>query len=82
MSSSVATLQKKQAVSRINLNLSPAARADVDRLAVETHSSITELVRMALSLLRVVVDETSKGNKLIITTRDGTPQTQLVIPGL
>jgi hypothetical protein len=67
---------------RINLNLSPAARADVDRLAEQTHSSITELVRLSLSLLRIAIDEIRKGNKLIITTSEGQPLRELVIPGL
>jgi hypothetical protein len=72
----------KKKINRINLNLSAAARADIDKLATETGNSITELVRLALSLLKVVIEESRKGNKLIITSSDGTPQTQLVIPGL
>ncbi len=70
------------AKNRINLNLSASARAEVDRMAEETGSSITELVRLALSLLKVIMEEKRKGNKLIVTSSDGTPQMQLVIPGL
>lgn len=72
----------KKKINRLNLNLSASARADIDKLATETGNSITELVRLALSLLKVVIEESRKGNKLIITSSDGTPQTQLVIPGL
>jgi hypothetical protein len=79
---SSATPIVKSKINRINLNLSASARADVDRLSEETGTTITELVRLALSLLKVVIEEKRKGNKLIITASDGTPQTQLVIPGL
>lgn len=79
MSSHAGTLVKKD---RINLNLTPAARAAVDKLSDETGSSITELVRLALSLLKVVIEERRKGNKVIITNDEGVPQMQLVIPGL
>lgn len=70
------------AAARINLKLSHSARADVDRLAEQTHSSITDLVRLALSLLKIAIDEMRKGNKLIITTSEGQPLRELVIPGL
>jgi len=80
MAASVPSLKTK--INRINLNLSSSARADIDRLSEETGNTITELVRLALSLLKVVIEEKRKGNKLIITSSDGTPQTQLVIPGL
>jgi len=82
MSSAAVSPPLKAKINRINLNLSASARADVDKLAEETGNTITELVRLALSLLKVVVEEGRKGHKLIITTSDGTPQTQLVIPGL
>ena len=75
-----ATLLKK--TNRINLNLSASARADVDWMTEETQTSITELVRLALSLLKVVIEEKRKGNEIIVTSKDGTPQTRLVIPGL
>ncbi|WP_180540704.1 hypothetical protein [Nevskia soli] len=67
---------------RINLNLSASSREEVGQLAKLTGRSITELVILALSLLKLVIEERRKGNKLIITNADGTPQMQLVIPGL
>jgi hypothetical protein len=82
MSTTTTILQRERVSNRINLKLSEAARADVDRLAVQTHSTITELVRLSLSLLRIAIEEIRKGNKLIITTADGQPLRELVIPGL
>jgi hypothetical protein len=82
MSTTTAILEKEKVSNRINLKLSSAARADVDRLADQTHSTITELVRLSLSLLRIAIEEIRKGNKLIITTADGQPLRELVIPGL
>jgi hypothetical protein len=66
---------------RLNLNLSDEARNDVNALAQETSRSITELVRLALSVLKVLIEERKRGNKLIVTNADGQPVKELIIPG-
>jgi len=78
MATTAAVLEKR----RLNINLSPAARTEVTRLAEHSSRSITELVRLALSLLKVVMNETERGHKLIVTTEEGKPLKELVIPGL
>ena len=70
------------ATSRLNLNLSPKSRAEVDSLAEETNRSISELVRLALSLLKLVYEERAAGHKLIVTTGEGKPVKEIVIPGI
>ncbi len=75
----LATAKRNKA--RLNLNLSDTARVEVSKLADESSRSITELVRLALSLLKVIIDERKVGNKLIVTTSAGQPIKELVIPG-
>ena len=67
--------------SRLNLNLSETAREQITALAEQSDRSITELVRLALSVLKVILDERKEGHKLIVTTSDGKPLKELVIPG-
>ena len=68
--------------SRLNLNLSKKSRAEVDSLAEETSRSISELVRLGLSLVKLVFEERAAGNKLIIATADGKAIKEVVIPGI
>ena len=79
MAATTTALLKK---SRLNINLSANARAEVSSLAEASSRSVTDLVRLGLSLLKVVYEETARGNKLIVTTSDGHPVKELVIPGL
>ena len=65
---------------RINISLSAAAREEVSRLAKTSSCSVTDLVRLSLSLLKVVLEEMQHGNKLIVTTSGGQPVKELVIP--
>jgi len=67
---------------RLNLNLSPQAYADAVDLSEQTSRSLTELVRLGLGLVKIAVEESRKKNKLIVTTEDGRPIKELVLPGL
>ena len=67
---------------RLNLNLSEQAYADVNVLAKDTRRSITELVRLGLGLVKIALQESRSGNKIIVTTSDGKPIKELVLPGL
>ena len=67
--------------SRLSLNLTDEGRNEVNALASGSHRSITELVRLALSVLKVIIDERKLGHKLIVASSDGQPIKELVIPG-
>lgn len=71
----------KKVPRRLNLMIPAAAGEEVDALAEESGRSITELVRLSLSLLKVVIDERKQGHKLIVTTSEGQPLKELVLPG-
>lgn len=66
---------------RLNINLAPVVFAELQALSKETRRSMTELVRLALGLVRIVLQETAKGNKVIISTSAGQPLREIVIPG-
>jgi hypothetical protein len=65
---------------RLNLNLSTSVYRELSNLAVERRSSMTEVVRFALGLVKIAFHEASAGNKLIVTTADGKPLKEIVIP--
>ena len=65
---------------RLSLNLSESGHKEVSALAEESSRSITELVRLALSLLKVILDERKAGHKLMVVTEDGR-QKEFIIPG-
>jgi hypothetical protein len=72
----------KKRVERITLNVTAGFKEDVEQLAESNGHTLTDLVKIAISLLRVVIEERKKGNKLVIVSSEGVPQMQLVIPGL
>jgi len=65
---------------RLNLLLAEAVYRDLADLAKARQSSMTEVIRLALGLIKVVLDETNQGHKLIIAKADGTAVKELVMP--
>jgi hypothetical protein len=64
----------------LNLNLSTAAYRELSSLATERRSSMTDVVRFALGLVKIAFQEAAAGNKLIVTTYDGKPLKEIVVP--
>ena len=82
MSAQPARMQEPKSsdgVKRLNLNLSEDVFNELSRLAKDRRSSMTEIIRLALSLAKVALDEVKQGNKLVVTTADGTAVKELVI---
>jgi hypothetical protein len=65
---------------RLNLNLSNAVYRELSNLANDRRSSMTEVVRFALGLVKIAFHEAAAGNKLIVTTADGKPLKEIVVP--
>jgi hypothetical protein len=65
---------------RINFQLSERAYMELTELSRETHRSMTEIVRLGLTLVKIAIEEQLKGNKLIVTTAKGTPVKEIVLP--
>jgi hypothetical protein len=68
-------------VKRLNINLSETAFGELQMLARRTRRSMTELVRLGLGLVKISIQEAARGNKLIVTTADGQPLREIVLPG-
>jgi hypothetical protein len=75
------TIEVKQCGSRrLNLDLSTTVYRELSILATERRSSMTDVVRFALGLVKIAFQETAAGNKLIVTTADGKPVKEIMMP--
>jgi Ribbon-helix-helix protein, copG family len=64
--------QKKPApVRRLNLNLPEKTFEELQRLAAETGRTLTEMIRIGISLAQVAVDEDARGRKLAVINQEG-----------
>jgi len=66
---------------RVNLILSAGAYADLAAMANQRRTTMTEIVRLGLGLLKVAISEAEKGRKLVVTTEDGKVLKELILPG-
>ena len=65
---------------RLSLNLSDTVYEELNKLAAQRHSSMTEIVRLALGLVRIAITESDKGHKLVITSETGEALKEIVLP--
>jgi hypothetical protein len=65
---------------RVNFVLSEKAHTDLVSLSKNSMRSMTELVRLGLGLVKVALEAQQNGNKLIVTTADGQPLKEIVLP--
>jgi len=65
---------------RINFNLTGRAFNELKKRSDESGASMTEILRWALGLVSVVMDETKMNHKIVVTTADGRPIKELVLP--
>ena len=75
-------LEKKSPVGskRLNVSLSERAYSDLVNAAHETRRSMTELVRLGVSLVRIALEAERDGHRLIVSTADGKALKELVLP--
>ena len=66
---------------RVNFVLSEKAHTDLVSLSKHSMRSMTELVRLGLGLVKVALEAQQNGNKLVVTTADGQPLKEIVLPG-
>jgi len=65
---------------RLSIVLTDNAYSEVANLSKSTRRSITELVRLGLGLVKILVEEVGRGNKLVVATKDGQPLKEIVLP--
>jgi hypothetical protein len=71
----------KPADKRLNLVLSASVYDDLTGLAKERRTTMTEIVRLGLGLVKVAINEMNRGHKLVVTTANGQVIKELVLPG-
>jgi hypothetical protein len=64
----------------LHLKLSHKAYLELKRLADKRRSSMTQIVRLGVSLAKTLIDETSRNHKLVVTTSSGVGIKELVLP--
>ena len=65
---------------RLNVNLPEASYQELKDLAKRNGRSLTEVVKLALRLVKVALDERAEGNRLAITTSDGLLLKEIILP--
>jgi hypothetical protein len=71
------TIERK----RVNFILSEKAYSELAAMSKRTGRSMTELVRLGLGLVKVALEAELEGRKLIVTTTEGNPLKEIVLPG-
>jgi len=65
---------------RVNFILSERAHSDLTTLAESTHRSMTEIVRLGLGLVKIALEASRNGNRLVVTSAEGQPLKEIVLP--
>ena len=65
---------------RVNFILSEKAYSELAAMSKRTGRSMTELVRLGLGLVKVALEAELEGHKLIVTTTQGNPLKEIVLP--
>jgi hypothetical protein len=65
---------------RLNFVLSEKAHSELTTMARRTRRSMTELIRLALGLLKIALEAQQNGHKVIVTSADGQPLKEIVLP--
>ena len=66
---------------RVNFVLSGKAHSELVTMAKRNRRSMTDLVRLGLGLVKIALEAEQNGHKLIVTTADGQPLKEIVLPG-
>lgn len=65
---------------RVNFILSEKSHSDLAGLAESTHRSMTDVVRLGLGLVKIALEATKNGNRLVVTNAEGQPLKEIVLP--
>jgi hypothetical protein len=65
---------------RVNFILSERAHADLTNVAETTHRSMTDVVRLGVGLVKIALEASRNGHRLMVTTAEGVPLREIVLP--
>ena len=66
---------------RLSLILSSSVFDDLNTMAKARRTTMTEIVRLALGLIKIALKESKDGHKLVVTKASGEVLKELVLPG-
>lgn len=65
---------------RLNVNLTEKASRELDDLANSVGATKTELVKHALGLVKILIEEGEGGNRLMVVSKDGKTTKEVILP--
>lgn len=65
---------------RVYVTLSDAAYSELSEISRSQRRSMNELIRLALGLLKLVIEAERKGHRLVVTTEEGVALKQIILP--
>lgn len=65
---------------RLNVILSDADHAELDRMAAENESTMTDVIRTAIRLMKITQAETSQGHRVVICDKENKLLKEIVLP--
>jgi hypothetical protein len=79
MSSSQPQIRTQPTMRRLNINLPESVYDTLQRLAQQTNRTMTDIIRTALSLVKIALETDAKGNKLAVVSPDGKVLKEIVL---
>jgi hypothetical protein len=76
----VTDTRPQQAVQRLNLVVSDRTYRELSELAHERHTSMKEVIRMAIGFIKIVLREDAAGNTVVVMNSKGHAVKELVLP--
>jgi hypothetical protein len=64
----------------VHINVSPIVSEEVNRLAEMMRVDAATVYKLALSILKIALDESRNGSKLVLMDRDGRARREFVLP--
>jgi hypothetical protein len=67
-------------IKRLNLKLTVRAYEELRDLSRRSNRTMTELVRLGIGLVKIAIETSNKGHKIVVATEDGKALKELVLP--
>jgi hypothetical protein len=65
---------------RINIALSDKAYSELQMAAKASRRSMTEIVRLSLGLIKIIMEAEDNGQRMYVTTADGHAVKEIILP--
>lgn len=65
---------------RLNFAISERARQELEEIARDHERTMTDVIRLGISLAKIALEASRRGDKILIARPDGEPIKELVLP--